>query len=588
MASDLQGTFVNYYEILGIAENASRETIEGALQTYRTSQEMRLNNQLSMAAARSAINEIIPAIERVLLNDTARAQYNQQMADARRKQTAQYEPEDNEGLDDPLRIPFLFNPFDDFDTEMPGYTLRSIASKLDDEWSSARKWITDTEDETHGFVSYLTFVANRKQLAERIGHIIESVSPENEERMDVNEGIERCIDILDPRVERPRTDIHNLTFDGRTLDAGNFITDQPAQSELILGHDGVRGCAFGVVESQTSWLTFGNGQSSKRFALMPMGTEAAIGPSEVKIPLHFAVGNLARNADHGARILIRMENQINPIEQLIQVQIHMLPLPPRVVLMPDATREAPILMGITRRGVQTHATITPRNFGDEALVPLIARISTKDSGASVRPYEFHSGEPITLTIETGNRPYGQKYDVAFDIEYVTPQTQGPTTVYAQGEILPTSWQSMTRTRGVAERVGVGCLGGIGGLTVLSFSGAELATHSGFTAVLFLALPILFILAMRGMASTLIVHMKNAGNTALSLAHVPQWVLWGIPIGVGLVLSLLCTFVFSTTTSLVIGAFAGFIVGGVIGFLAGKPNTGVVNAAPTQGDTFFTK
>ena len=245
MASDLQGTFVNYYEILGIAENASRETIEGALQTYRTSQEMRLNNQLSMAAARSAINEIIPAIERVLLNDTARAQYNQQMADARRKQTAQYEPEDNEGLDDPLRIPFLFNPFDDFDTEMPGYTLRSIASKLDDEWSSARKWITDTEDETHGFVSYLTFVANRKQLAERIGHIIESVSPENEERMDVNEGIERCIDILDPRVERPRTDIHNLTFDGRTLDAGNFITDQPAQSELILGHDGVRGCALG-------------------------------------------------------------------------------------------------------------------------------------------------------------------------------------------------------------------------------------------------------------------------------------------------------------------------------------------------------
>ena len=109
---------------------------------------------------------------------------------------------------------------------------------------------------------------------------------------------------------------------------------------------------------------------------MPMGTEAAIGPSEVKIPLHFAVGNLARNADHGARVLIRMENQINPIEQLIQVQIHMLPLPPRVILMPDATREAPILMGITRRGVQTHATITPRNFGDEALVRL-SRVSVQ-------------------------------------------------------------------------------------------------------------------------------------------------------------------------------------------------------------------
>src|SRR5450432_3971929 len=125
MAPEFQGSFVNYYEILGVAEDAPTDKVQAALQIYCDNQEARLNNQLSMTAARTAMNEVVPAIERALLDDGARAQYNQRMAEYRKKQTEQYEPADTEGLDDTLRIPFLFNPLDDFDTEIPGYTLRS-------------------------------------------------------------------------------------------------------------------------------------------------------------------------------------------------------------------------------------------------------------------------------------------------------------------------------------------------------------------------------------------------------------------------------------------------------------------------------
>src|SRR6266702_5281159 len=288
MASGVQGAFANYYEVLGVAENAPSSTIQEALNTYRESLQAQMNNPLSMGPARSAMNEIVPAIERILLSDdTIRAEYDQQLAASRRKQTAQYEPADDEGLDDTLRIPFLFNPFEDFDTEIPGFTLRLIAMKLDQEWASARKWIIDTSDEVHGFISYLTFVANRKRLAERIEQSITAVSRTNELRMDTNEGIERCIDILDPHIERSRVGIHNLTFDGKIFDAGSFTSDLPARTDLILGHEGVRGCAFGVIESRTNWVTFDNGQSSVHFALMPEGSEPEIGASEVKIPLFF-------------------------------------------------------------------------------------------------------------------------------------------------------------------------------------------------------------------------------------------------------------------------------------------------------------
>src|SRR2546423_14312146 len=236
-----------------------------------------MNNPLSMGSARSVMNELVPAIERHLLSgDNVRAEYDRKLAEFRQKQSAHYEPADGEGLDDALRIPFLFNPFDDFDTEYPAYTLRLIAMKLDTEWEQALTWITDTSDETHGFISYLTFVASRKRFAERIANIFRAVTQTSGQRMDTNEGIERCIDLLDPRIERPRVGIHNPSFDGKVLDAGAFISDLPARTELILGNEGVRGCAFGVIESRTPWLMFDHGRSSVRFALFPEVPEPRI------------------------------------------------------------------------------------------------------------------------------------------------------------------------------------------------------------------------------------------------------------------------------------------------------------------------
>ncbi len=582
MTSEVQGAFVNYYEVLGVAENASSLAVQAALTTYRESLEARMNNPLSMGPARSAMNEIVPAIERYLLfDDNVRAEYDRQLAVSRKKQAEHYEPADDEGLDDQLRIPFLFNPFEDFDIEKPEYTLRDIATKLDFEWTRARTWITDISDETHGFISYLTFVANRQQLAERIGYIIRAVSQTNEQRMDTNEGIERCIDILDPRIERPGVGIHNPTFDGKTLDAGTFITDLPARTDLILGHEGVRGCAFGVVESRTSWLTFANRQPSVRFALMPEGTEPEIGASEVKIPLFLKVDNLIRNTDHTALMVIRMENQAREVGLPVQVLIHVQSLPPRVAFEPEATSGSPAWAGITRRGVPTRVVVMPRNAGDEGLVPLAARISTKDTAARAEPGQFRANQPITLTIDTSNQPFGQKYTVPFTIDYITPGTQGPAEIYVQGEILPTVRQSLFREKGVEGRVGAGCGIGFVSWILLGALGAGLAAHVSLAWLFFLVIPLVFALATRSMVSTTVAHIQRAGNTQVRMEQIAPWKLWGIPIAIGLVVALVCTLIPDTGSSFFFGGLIGFILGFALGFMLDKAQPAKMNS-PVQG------
>jgi hypothetical protein len=583
MTSEVQGAFVNYYELLGVAENASSLSIQAALNTYRESLEAKMNNPLSMGSARAAMNEIVPAIEHYLLSgDSVRAEYDRQVAESRKKQTEHYEPADDEALDDSLRIPFLFNPFEDFDTEIPGYTLRLIAMKLDSEWAQARAWITDTSDETHGFISYLTFVANRKQLAGRIGDIISAVSQTNGQRMDTNEGIERCIDILDPHIERPRVGIHNPTFDGKTLDAGTFITDLPAQFDLILGNEGVRGCAFGVVESRTSWVAFAGGQSTLRFALMPEGTEPEIGASEIIIPLFFDVTRLARDRDHTALLVIHMENQAREVELHVHVVIHVQPLPPRVVFEPEATPGSPAWAGITRRGVPTRAVVMPRNYGDEGLIPLAARISAKDNAARAEPGQFRANQPVTLTIDTSSRPFGQKYTVPFTIDYITPGTQGPAEIYVQGETLPTVRQSMFRERSIEGRVGLGCGVGFVSLILLGALGAGLATHTNLAWLFFLAIPIVFALATRSMVSTTVAHMQRAGNTQARMEQIAPWKLWGIPIAIGLVVALVCTLIPDTGSSFFIGGLIGFILGFALGFMLDRAQPVKTNV-PVQGD-----
>src|SRR5439155_22790945 len=128
------------------------------------------------------------------------------------------------------------------------------------------------------------------------------------------------------------------------------------------------------------------------------------------------VDNLMRNTRPTALLVLRVENQVSVVEQPVQVVIHMQPLPPRVVFEPEATRDTPAWAGIAHRGMPTSVVVTPRNYGDEELVPLSARIAAKDNAASAKPGQFRANEPITLAIDTSSRPCGEKYTVPFSID----------------------------------------------------------------------------------------------------------------------------------------------------------------------------
>ncbi|GAC1383143.1 MAG: hypothetical protein NVSMB33_10960 [Ktedonobacteraceae bacterium] len=570
MVSDGQECLINYYEVLAVAENASSLDIQNALLKYRASLEAQLNNPLSMGPARSAMNSIIPAIESTLLSDErTRLAYDQCLIEVRKRQQTGYEPSDQEGLDDVLRVPFLFKPLENFDTEIPAYTLRNIAMKLDTEWSDARAWITDTTNEIHAFVSYLTFVANRRHLAKRIGSIIEAVAPHQKQRMDINEGIERCIDILDPRTERPGVGIHNRTFDGKVFDAGTFISDMPAHTELILGHEGVRGCAFGSVESHTDWLTFEYGQKSVRFTLMPEERKAPFGVSEVKIPLYFKVSKLPRNMSHTALLVLHMENQATVIEQPVQVAIHVQALPPRVAFEPVLSPGAPYWAGRVLRGVAAQLVVTPRNYGDEDRLPLVARIATNDDAVRVTPGEFRANQSITITVDTSKRPFDQHYTIPFDISYTTAGARGPASIVVQGALLPTPWQSMLREKSLGERAGVGCAAGIGSLLLFSILGIGIAQHASFGWLLLLLIPVLFTVATHLIMSTVIMHMHRSGDTSVQMEKIAPWKRWGIPVAAGLLIVLLCALISDASIALFIDVLAGFILGSALGFMLDK-------------------
>ncbi len=568
MASEIYNMFSNYYEYLSVPQGADTTEIEEALEKLTAGAEAQLNNQLTMKNARQIVNDVIPAIRQHLLSGAqSRAEYDRQLLEAQKKLARRGELADDEGLDDPLRQPFFFDPFEGYDTETPAFSLRQVSMKLDEEWERARTWIADTSDEAHVFVGFLIHVAGRERLAKRIEQIITEVTRRQGESMDVNEAIERCIYVLDPQVERPVVDIFNDAFDGKVLHAGDFISDQPAQSELILGNVGLRGCVFGAVESRTDWLRFPGGRASARFSLMPEGTDARIGLSQVKIPLLFQVSRLERNTEHTAQIMLRIENREPAIEVLVAVQIFVKPLPPRVSFEPMATATTPAWAGLTLRGAPGKAVVMARNEGDEQLVHLAARLSTADPAASADPSFFHADEPITFTIDTRDRPCGQRYMAVFQVDYgASPGAVGPKEIHIQGELLPTPWQSMIRQRSLGERLGWGCGGSITGLGLIGLIGAGLATHAGIAWLLFLALPVLFAMVVRPSAATIVTHAQRSGDTSFTFEKIPTWVLWWLPLGLGLVLALLSLFLPDGGTGFLIGAIVGGIVGAAAGFI----------------------
>ncbi len=568
MASEIHNMFVNYYEYLSVPQGADTAEIEEALEKLTASAEAQLNNQLTMKNARQIVNEVIPAIrQQLLLGPQARADYDRQLLEAQNKLAHRGELADDKGLDDPLRQPFFFDPFEGYDIETPAFSLRQVAMKLDEEWERARTWITDTSDEAHVFVGFLIHVAGRERLAKRIEQIITGVTRRQGASMDVNEAIERCIYVLDPQMERPVVDIFNDAFDGKVLHAGDFISDQLAQSELILGNVGLRGCVFGAVESRTDWLRFPGGRASVRFSLMPEGTDARIGLSQVKIPLLFQVSRLERNTEHTAQIMLRIENREPAIEALVAVQIFVKPLPPRVSFEPMATDTAPASAGLTLRGTPGKAVVMACNEGDEQLVHLAARLSTADPAASADPSFFHADEPIAFTIDTRDRSRGKKYEVVFQVDYgASPGAIGPKEIHIQGELLPTAWQSMIRQRSLGERLGWSCGGSIAGLVLIGLIGSGLATHAGIAWLLFLALPVLFGMVVRPSAATIVTHAQRSGDTSFTFEKIPTWVLWWLPLGLGLALALLSLFLPDGGTGFLIGAIVGGIVGAAAGFI----------------------
>lgn len=568
MASEIHSAFVNYYEHLNVPQDADIADIEEALEKLTASAEAQLNNSLTMNNARQIVNEVLPAIRQYLLfGAQARAEYDRQLLEAQRRLVQRGELADDEGLDDPLRQPFFFDPFEGYDTETPAFSLRQIAMKLDEEWERAHTWIIDTSNETHVFVGFLVHVAGRERLAKRVEQVITAAARKDGKSMGVNEAIERCIYILDPQIERPLVDVYNDTFDGKVLRAGDFISDQAAQSELILGNAGLRGCVFGGIESRTDWLRFAGGQTSVKFSLMPEGTDARIGPTQVKIPIFFQVNRLEHNTEHTAQLLLRVENREPAVEVTMGVHIFVKPLPPRVSFDPPASAGAPAWAGLTLQGTPGRVVVMPHNNGDEQLVHLAARLSTSDQAASVDPALFYAEKPITFTIDTRNRKRGKKYHVVFQVDYSpSPGAIGPRELYIQGELLPTAWQSLIRQRSVEGRLGWGCGGSFVGLVLVGAIGAGLAVHAGIAWLLFLALPALFALAIRPAAGTIVAHIQRSGDSSVTFEKVPRWVLLWLPLGLGLALSLLCLFLPDGGTGFLIGAIVGGIVGAAVGFI----------------------
>jgi hypothetical protein len=543
MTPDLPDSLPNYYEYLDVAPDSSISRVREAYQRLFEDTQVKLNNPWTMQSALAIQNTILPGIQQHLLSSNeARVAYDQQLLAKQRRQVHREELADDQGLDDSLRRPFFFDPFDGYDVEIPAFSLRQIATKLDREWEQARLWIQDTSDEHHAFVGYLKMVAGRPSLAERVEGILHAVNQTGAERMVINEGIERCVTIFDPAVERARVAVMASHFDGKNIDAGDFISDLPAQTEITFYHEGVRGCVFGTIESRTSWATFPEHLTAVHYALMPQGTKAEMGLAEITLPLIFHVHDLPRGSEqrHTAELVVRMENHEPVKEYTVLVHMYVLALPPRVFFEPPASRERPLLAGVSHKNSPVRVIVVPRNAGDEKAVPLSGRIFTREPGASAQPERFHANEPITLIIDNHHRAFGTAYQVTFTVDYgLTSGARGPETLYVCGEVLPTVWQSMLRKRPGVERAVIGLGIGLCGFVLGGASGDMLATRFSSWSFLGLILPFILIGMVRGAATTLLGHKEMSGAANVRITQVPNWILWWTPLGSVLVLILMC-------------------------------------------------
>lgn len=564
--------FINYYEVLNVAENASTSELQTALETYRQSMTRQLNNPLNMQSARYTINVTIPQIEKCLLSgDEARRDYDLQLAIVRKQaeQNTSDEPPEHEGLDRRVQQPFFFDPYNGYDTEPATFTLRAIAGRLDEDWTQTRIWFMNTSSRIHPLIGYLIYAAHRPRLAGSIGQIMQQVMQKKGDPMDLNEGIERCITIFNPDISSPSIAIESPHFDGHVLDVGTFLPDprHQAQSEFTLLHHGTRGCAFGSIESLTPWITFPNGKSVMRFALMPEGTVASNGPTKITVPLLFQFQTLAHKEEYTGELMLRLENWDPPRTSKLPVVLYLAALPPRVRFEPAATEARPLRVQPARQGDVVKAVVTPRNRGDEAYIPLKAKITSGDSGATASPEYFRADQPITLVIDTSNKPQGKVYDITYHIDY-RPVTgaEGQRTIHVRGEIISNFWQSMFRTKTVGDRLVTSCLFGIGGFLTLGLLGDILAVNILSAWVLFFLVPLILVGITNLSLTPIITHLQLSGTPEMDREKISPYIKWIVPLALGFLLVLLCALVHNAGIAFVISGIIGALVGIVPGFL----------------------
>lgn len=564
--------FINYYEVLNVAENASTSELQTALETYRQSMRQQLGNPLNMQSARYTINVTIPNIEKCLLSgDEARRNYDLELAVVRKQaeQSVSDEPAEHEGLDLRIQQPFFFDPYNGYDTEPATFTLRDIARRLDEDWTQTRIWFMNTSSRIHPLIGYLIYAALRPRLAASIGQIMQQVMQRAEEPMDINEGIEQCITIFNPDINRPFVAIESPHFDGQVLDLGTFLPEprKQAQSEFTLLHHGTRGCAFGSIESLTPWITFPKGKSVLRFALMPEGAAASNGPSKITVPLLFQFHTLPHKEEYTGELMLRLDNWDPPLISKLPVVLYLAALPPRVWFEPAATAVKPLQVQPTRQGEVVKVVVIPRNRGDEAYIPLMAKITSEDNGATASPEYFRADQPITLVIDTSNRSHGKVYDITYNIDY-RPVTgaEGQETIHVRGGIIPNFWQSMFRARTVGSRLVVSCLLGVGGFFTLGLLGDILAVNMLSAWVLLFLVPLILLGTTNLSITPIITHLQQSGIPEMDRKKISPYIKWVFPLALGFLLALLCGLVHNTNTAFVMGGIVGALAGIVPGFL----------------------
>jgi hypothetical protein len=568
MFSEQGRQVIDFYEVLQIPRDAPTIRIQEALASYRSKMEIEQNNPYTMISSSNALRITVPGIAYWLLGGHDRRQaYDQQLALSDQEAAR---GEHGQDLDRRLRIPFFFDPYtDNYDTEEAAYTLREIAALLDREWLRTRFWLVDTSRPRHALVDYIKHIARLPGLAERLEvEVFLHVAPAGDSSIRVDEAIERCLMLLNPQLPRPQLLISaekTKTSGEFRLDAGAFLPDERAMGMLTLSHVGERGCAFGTIESQTDWLRFPYQQSRFSFALLPASGPFTREHAVLALPLLLAVDRLAHNSQQQAVLTICAHNCEPAVTSRVVVALRVLPLPPRVAFEPVATLQAPARARKVRRGVPGRVTIMVHNRGDEHLIPLHAALSTDDPAVTLSQTTLLAGTSIDITIDTRQKPYGSIYQVELRVDYSpTAGARGPSTLSVQGEILPTLWQSMWRSRSLEVRLAYGVLGGS-----VSFFGAgawQAFVVKSYFVPWFLALPLLLVAAVYLAARSISAHWERAGVDRICWTLPIHLLFWSGALGAGL----LCDWVCSALPDqfaifLTAGIFVGMLLG-VLGFV----------------------